>query len=803
MVSRTRLAPAAVTAIALAAVGVTPSAYSYTRPGLTERISIGNDGSEGNGPITGTAAVSADGRFIAFGSDATNLVPGDTNGHDDIFVRDRLLGTTERVSVAGDGSQANGPSHDPQITPDGRFVAFWGPANNLVPNDTNQRTDVFVHDRVTKTTRVASAASDGSVGNNSSILILGMNAISGDGRYVAFPSLASNLVPGTPMIANGNHMYVHDMLTGENDLVSVADNGPPATQTSQTPSMSADGRYVAFETRSALVPQDTNGIMDVYVRDRVGERTELVSASLSGGAGNDTSWRARLSADGRYASFDSSASNLVPRDAGLTPDVFVRDLAADVTERVSVNSHGEVANEWSFRTAISADGRFVAFWSSAPNLDPDKTMVRADAFVRDRLLGTTERVSIASDGTEGNNTSQLPSISRDATFVAWNSLATNLVPDDNNNVYDTYGRTRGPGIGPILAPAVTRSGSTLQVTGLARIAGEVVGSASDPAGDVVLGDQGRQLVGDLSGASLAYRPEEDDELLFRLHFFEMAAPFSVPGMPATVYGVRFEVSGVSYELRVTGGELITEPTFELYRCEPVCLGQEIVRGSFGTTGREIQFALPLTSAGATEGSDITELRAFAALGNNQTGATQVLDEVAFPGAALSITRVSLGIAPAGTALEAVDFTESATLTQGQFELSIDVALLPAGDYELWARVCLGEQCGAKATPITIGNRAPDAVDDSATTRVRIPVTINVLANDSDPDGDSLTVTMFTDPLGGSAVNNGDGTVTYRSDCGFSGTDTFSYTISDGNGGTDTALVSVRVRKTSRQGSISC
>ncbi len=388
-------------------------------------------------------ALSADGRFVAFGSDATNLVPGDTNGVSDAFVYERLSGTTERVSVSSTGAEANGTSYAPAISADGRFVAFRSDATNLVPGDTNGVSDAFVRDRMTGTTERVSVSSAGAEANGTSYA----PAISADGRFVAFSSDATNLVGRDTNAAVD--VFVHDRLTGTTKRVSVSSTGVQANDDSFAgfaPAISADGRFVAFSSDATnLVPGDTNGQTDVFVRDRCltngvpvagcTAKTERVSVSSSRAQGNGDSSTPVLSADGRLVAFASEADDLVIGDTNHAFDVFVHDGMTGMTERVSVDSTGAQANAASiehFCPALSADGRFVAFESDATNLVPGDTNGTTDVFVRDRLAATTDRVSVDSAGAQANDRSDFPAISADGSVVAFVSTASNLVPDDTN-----------------------------------------------------------------------------------------------------------------------------------------------------------------------------------------------------------------------------------------------------------------------------------------------------------------------------------------------------------------------------------
>jgi Tol biopolymer transport system component len=343
--------------------------------GTLERLSISSAGDPGNRESS-WPSISADGRYVAFYSWASNLVPGDTNGATDVFVRDRLNGTTERVSVNSAGGEANGGSGATSISADGRYVAFGSGASNLVPDDTNRRADIFVRDRVNGTTERVNVDSRGDEANRSPAI----HTISGDGRYVAFVTNATNLVRGDTN--DKRDVFVHDRVTRTTERVSVDGAGNEGNFGSGDPSLSADGRFVAFYSWVALVPDDTNGESDIFVRDRLTGALERVSVDSAGGQANDASSAPSLSADGRYVAFESVASNLVPGDTNGVVDVFVRDRFTGTTMRVSVSSAGDQATDfWSFGSNISADGRHVAFISSASHLVPDDTYGTYDVFV--------------------------------------------------------------------------------------------------------------------------------------------------------------------------------------------------------------------------------------------------------------------------------------------------------------------------------------------------------------------------------------------------------------------------------------
>jgi Tol biopolymer transport system component len=475
--------------------------YAQTAPaaGLrTDRVSVDNTGAQAN-RSSARPSISADGRFVAFESGATNLVPGDTNAATDVFVYDRQTGMIERVSVPDPSTgqaQANGPSQFAAISADGRFVAFVSQATNLVAGDTNGQPDVFVHDRITGATELVSVNSAGVEGNEPSGPVeFGRGpSISADGRFVAFESYSTNLVPGDN---NGTmDVFVRDRLAGSTQRVSVNSAGQETAinQFSHSPSISADGRYVAFiSVGSNLVPNDTNSVADIFVFDRQTGTTERVSTDSNGGQTNSTSANPEISADGRFVSFSSFASNLVAGDTNGASDVFVKDRQTGMIERVSVDSSGNqaAAGSGSFRSAISADGRFVAFESNAANLVAGDTNNGFDIFIRDRQTGQTQRYSVDSAGNQatagaGIPSSTVPALSADGRTVAFQSSATNLVPDDTNNATDIFARGSG-GSGSYLVTISPRQLVTGRDFGNAPTQSDVAVTVAGPADPVLAG----------------------------------------------------------------------------------------------------------------------------------------------------------------------------------------------------------------------------------------------------------------------------------------------------------------------------
>jgi Tol biopolymer transport system component len=424
----------------------------YSAVLTTTRVSLATDGMQGNYDSF-YPSMSADGRYVAFMSFASNLVSGDTNYAYDIFVYDTLANSTRRVSVASDGTQANSNSSSPSMSADGRYVAFMSYASNLVSNDTNNLPDIFVYDTVANTTRRVSVASDGTQANSYSY----SHSISANGRYVAFECEASNLVSDDTN--NLFDIFVYDTVANTTRRVSIATDGTQANSDSSSPSISADGRYVAFESEASnLVSGDTNDAADIFVYDTLTNTTRRVSVATDGTQGNYVSFFPSISADGRYVAFKSEASNLVSGDTNGSQDVFVYDTVTNTTRRVSVATDGTQGNSNSFYPSlpsISADGRYVAFDSEASNLVSGDTNRSQDIFVYDIVANTTRRVSVATDGTQGNSDSFYPSISADGRYVAFTSYADNLVSGDTHYsnystdifVYDSSAVSQNPWIG--------------------------------------------------------------------------------------------------------------------------------------------------------------------------------------------------------------------------------------------------------------------------------------------------------------------------------------------------------------------
>ena len=411
------------------------------RAQTTEIVSVNSNGTWGNS-TSATPVISYTGRYLVVWSRSTNLVPNDTNWKSDTFLHDRLTGMTERVSVNSLGIQGNDECAGASVSSDGRFVAFGSRSSNLVLGDTNGEYDIFVRDRQTGTTRRVNVDSLGRQGN----LVSGDPTISADGRYVAFSSWADNLVPGD---TNGwSDVFVHDMNTGFTERVSIDSQGLQGLNWSGRPSISANGRFVAFSSSAGnLIAGDTNTSEDVFIHDRQTGMTKRVSVDSQGVEGIFGGVNPAISPDGRYVSFESNSPNLVPQDGNGKWDVFLHDYLTGITSMVSVDSNGIPGNEDSFGSSISVNGEYVSFSTRSDNLVPGDSGNRQDVFVYSAHTGVTERVSVNSFGQEGNRPSSLSTISANGRFVGIGSEASNFVEGPSNQYMDSFVHDRWDGLG--------------------------------------------------------------------------------------------------------------------------------------------------------------------------------------------------------------------------------------------------------------------------------------------------------------------------------------------------------------------
>ncbi len=422
---------------------------AYLRDRATDTTSLESRADGAAGPIADAnldlAEISSDGTALAFASRATNLDPADTDSVLDVFLRDMGAGQTELASQSPvePPVNANGESRDPAISADGRYVAFSSFGTNIDPAATDNRSDVFVRDTQTGVTVLASREGEsGPEGDDGSV----HPSISADGRYVAFESEAENLVAtdgdGQPDV------YVRDLVANTTTLVSVHNDGSNVGGFPAEPSISGDGTRIAFDVDISYRGGDDNGLNDIYVRDLAADETLLVSrADGSSEVGDGDSRVPEISADGGSVAFESTADNLTDDGASPVQQVFVRTIDGDQTVLASRadGANGATGNAEAREPAISGDGTVVAFQSDSSNLDPDKTSTTTQVFVRDLEALDTDVGSRATDGSVANNSSNSPDLSDDGTYIGFRSSGTNLDPGAINSRPDVFHRDLAAG----------------------------------------------------------------------------------------------------------------------------------------------------------------------------------------------------------------------------------------------------------------------------------------------------------------------------------------------------------------------
>jgi Tol biopolymer transport system component len=396
----------------------------------TTRVSVGANGLQSNGVSEKQSSISGDGRYVAFASQATNLVEGDTNGFTDVFIHDLGNAITTRVGVGHDDIEPNKGATHPSISSDGRYVAFKSYSDNLVTGDTNTREDAFVKDRWLGTIERVNVGPGGvqSIGSPFSVLI------SGNGRFVFFTSEATDLVSND---TNGPKwdVFVYDRETHIVGIASLANDGSQPNEKCDTFDVSADGRFVAFSSEADnIVPGDANNQEDVFVHDRHTKITTLVSVSTTGTQGTWPSYRPSISADGRYIVFQSQASTFVDGDDDNAYDIFSHDRVTGKTTLVSKGDNN-------FEPSLSADGRYLVFRSSGHNWDQD-WWGSYIIILRDLRTLNSTLISVTIDGNIPSSFAYYPKLSADGRYVSFASSASNYVDNDSNDINDIF--LRGP-----------------------------------------------------------------------------------------------------------------------------------------------------------------------------------------------------------------------------------------------------------------------------------------------------------------------------------------------------------------------
>jgi hypothetical protein len=664
-------------------------ASGYARPGVVEQVSLAATGADGNADSGSYAinadssplSISRDGNLVAFQSVASNLVTGDLNQNADVFVRDRRHGSTTWVSAPTGGLSASGSAAGaglcgatgPAISADGRYVAFQSCYAYLDGKPTFPLGDVFVHDLRTKTNVRASVTPSGGLANGKSW----QASISADGRYVAFTSQATNLgpKPGCPddllhtvlcdagVVATAE-VYVRDLKTKTTRLVSSTAAGQPADGNSNHPSISADGRFVAFTSQADNLASndnnpcptyDTPSCPDVFLKDLKTGAVQLVSAGIDGQSppGTTASGEGRsgsvpvanaISADDRYVVFASDGTDLVPNNGGIaataggcTPGYYLRDVRTRRTERVSVDDAGNPLCTDGQSVNLDPSGRFAVFQTACPGRDfvsnpggyfaADYDVATGGLWLAGSRTSTGASVSCTNSAIQN----LFPVVAAGGRYVAFASnqhlsptsssscSTTSAVSVGATHCWDVFVQDGGTALGT----ATLVHGLRLSVAGVPqfRTTGLIDRSAafaSEAGVSSVLRGAG------LIEARVAYRPQTAD-LFVRLEIADMPA-FALAD-PAMLYGLSFTAGGVSYEVRVAK----TSPTgasFGLYRS--TVAGAALVaslRGGYGTTGQEVVFSLPLRDIGVGDGGELAGLRAFTAIGSYVAGAVRTVDTI--------------------------------------------------------------------------------------------------------------------------------------------------------------------------------
>jgi hypothetical protein len=424
------LVPAAVLALSVFAPRI-HGAQQTTRASVNfAGVQTGNDS---NSPL-----LSADGSRVVFVSAASNLVPSGANGVNQVYVHDRLSGDTQRASVSSSGAIAETGCWAPAVSASGRYVVFTSNAKNLaqpVASWPPSLSNVFLRDLSSGATAVVSVGASVQAANDSS----DSASVSSDGRYVAFISYATNLT--APAGVGQAEVYLRDMVSGTTTRVSVPTNAsfPNPNGWSSYVSISASGDWITFScAASNLITGDVNSAEDIFLYSRLSGALTGITVDPLSLIGNGASTAPRVSDTGDFVTFTSSASNLTPGDNNNVSDVFVWERATDTFKRASRSAAGVSGNGASYSGSVSTDGVWASFSSTASNLVAGDTNGVSDVFRKNLTTGAIERVSVSSTGQQGVGGSDGPTSSSDGRFVAFYSTAGNLVPGDTNGQGDVF-----------------------------------------------------------------------------------------------------------------------------------------------------------------------------------------------------------------------------------------------------------------------------------------------------------------------------------------------------------------------------
>ena len=659
------------------------SVAAYQRPGRNELISIGNKGERiepvayADG-IPRNLSISPNGRFIAFDSDSPQLAPDKPNTTHDVFLYDRFKDRIELVSRSDHAllgmatpiddliDPAAGNSKYPAISANGRYVAFQS-GEILTDDDQDLNSDVYLRDRKAGKTILISKP-ELSIGkeelcdgeSNAVEDLLGTilpgpmgyfePSMSDDGRFVGYIGADSNGLC--------SEFFVHDRKTGKTMLVSGIER--PSAERETCASISPSGRYAVF-TRTG----DTQAVppwepQEVYFRDLRTDKIEQLTGA--GGRGLSTSaanrshacGRDSISSDGRFVTFESERTDLVPNDTnggplGATWDMFVFDRSSNRMVRASISSDGSehctqtrtgFCQGGGINPAISADGSTVVYQSG---VHPAKASGgpcngATGNYVLAYILatGALECSSVSFNGEasmagDQDSSEREPVPNANGRYIAFTSSASNLVKNDTNDYWDAFVRDRGVRftVGDLVASDRAKS---LRLDGSPGFANTGTALFSDARDD----SESLTSATELIGGQLTYRPLLGDIFVVLEIQHMPLTPMLASVTAGHVFGLSFMLDGHPYELRATstgvGRSLETTATFELFSCASRsllgCIQVATLGGGFGTTGHRITFSLPTELIDLRDGSHLSDLRAYTALGNISGKPSQVLDTAA-------------------------------------------------------------------------------------------------------------------------------------------------------------------------------
>ena len=804
----------------------TPSADSLvgTDGGVVTRITTDASGAQANN-LSSEGALSPDESLVVFGSWATNLVPGDVNGQFDVFVKNLASGAVTLVSTSSTGVSGDAISGGPySFSPDNAKLAFESAATNLVAGDTNGVFDVFIKDLTTGATTLLSINALGVEGNGRSLAPV----FSPDGTKLAFISAASNLVAGDTNQAQD--VFIKDLVTGAVTRVSTDASGHQVNGNASSVLFSPDGSKVAITTAADMVPGDINGGSDVYLKDLVTGAVTRVSTDPAGTAGNGVggAFATAFSPDGSKVLFFSANSDLVPNDTNGSLDVFIKDLTTGVITRVSTDASGAQGNGQSVRGFFSPDGKEVMFSTSAANIAPGASDANSQVVLKDLATGAITLVSTNVSGTIGNSGTGADQFSPGGGQVLIESAASNFVPGDTNGANDLFLKTLGGG-DTLIGGA---GDDTLDGKG-----GIDTAAYSGALADYLISTTGSGVttVQDLRSGS----PDGTDTLtnIERLQFSDQTitlvvgnhAPVAAPDSATTGFGAPVVISAAAL--------LANDSDTDSDALSVIAVGGAS-NGSVSLSGGNVTFT-PASGFSGSAGFDYT-----ISDGHGGTAVGAVAVEVGGPAVTLAASSPSTALVEAGvgqpgvagsnvtltrgggvatvsfvltgwTSLGGSLYGETGTYGAAVLDTAANTLTYTLNDLNPATNALAGGQAVSDvitvsasdgtssasqpiAFQITGTNDSPVAGADTFTTAYATAITISaasLLANDSDPEGDTLTVAAVAAAAHGTVSLSG-GNVTFNPFVGYLGPDAFNYRITDGHGGSTTGHVALTVTGTS-------